>query len=157
MNLKDVTFEVQGLLHAYVQTLDDEKYEEWPDFFTDGALYKIIARDNYERNLPLATLFCDGKAMMRDRVVAIRQAIVYPRSFLRHLVSAVTVARQEDDRYLVQSNYVVFSTLYNGATKVFNAGKYLDEVVFVDGRPKFKKKVVVYDTLQIPSLLVIPI
>ena len=157
MNLSEVTFEVERLLYAYAHALDDEKYEEWPDFFTDGALYKIIARDNFERNLPLATLFCDGKAMMRDRVIAIRRASVFPRSFLRHLISAVRVLGQEEGRYWVQSNYVVFSTLDNQETKVFNAGKYLDEVVFVDGRAKFQKKTVIYDTLQIPGLLVIPI
>lgn len=157
MNLRDATFEAEQLLRAYVQVLDDENYEQWPDFFTDGALYKIIARDNYERDLPLATLFCEGKAMMQDRVVAIRQATLFPRAFLRHLVSTVRVTGREEERYLIQSNYVVFSTLYNEETKVFNAGKYLDEVVFVGGRAKFKKKIVVYDTLQIPSLLVIPI
>lgn len=157
MNLREVTFEVERLLYAYAQALDDEKYEEWPDFFTDGGFYKVIARDNFERKLPLATLFCDGKAMMLDRVVAIREASVFPRSFLRHLVSAVRVAGQEGDRYLVQSNYVVFATLDNQETKVFNAGKYVDEVVFVDGWAKFQKKTVIYDTLQIPGLLVIPI
>jgi len=157
LNLRDVKFEADELMHAYVQALDDGRYEEWPEFFTDEALYKIIARDNFERNLPLATMFCAGKAMMKDRVVALCEACVYSANYLRHLVSAVRVSAGENDGYIVQSNYVVFSTAYNEETKVFNAGRYMDEIVFIDGIPKLRKKIVVYDTLQIPSLLAIPI
>jgi hypothetical protein len=29
--------------------------------------------------------------------------------------------------------------------------------VFVEGRPKFHEKIVIYDSLQIPGLLVIPL
>lgn len=157
MNPRDMFFEIQELLHAYVEALDEQKYEEWPEFFTDDARYQIMARDNFERNLPLATLACDGKAMMKDRVIAIREACVYPPTYLRHLVSAVRVSGMQAESYLAQSSYAVLSTAYNEETRVFNTGRYMDEVVFVDGKAKFKKKVVVYDTLQIPGLLVIPI
>ncbi|HWP58974.1 MAG TPA: aromatic-ring-hydroxylating dioxygenase subunit beta [Candidatus Acidoferrales bacterium] len=157
MDLKDLTFAAEQLLHAYTLTLDDGRYEEWPDFFTEDALYKVIARENFDRGLPLATMFCDGKGMMRDRVVAIREASIYAPAYLRHLVSSVRIAGQENESYRVESNYAVLSTRHNEETKVFNAGKYLDRIVFVNGAAKFKEKVVVYDTLQIPSLLVIPI
>ncbi len=157
MNLRDVTFEAQNLIHAYAQTLDDGNYEQWPEFFTDAAIYQVVARDNFERNLPLATMFCDGKGMMKDRVAAIRGACVYAPNYLRHLVSGTKVLGRIDEAYQVQSSYAVLTTPYNEETKVFNTGRYLDEVVFVNGSAKFRKKVVVYDTLQIPSLLVIPL
>ena len=43
------------------------------------------------------------------------------------------------------------------ATKVFLSGKYMDKIVFENGGYKFREKIVVYDTLQIPSMIVIPI
>ena len=152
-----MTFAAAELLHAYVHTLDNGDYERWADFFTDDALYKIVARDNFERDLPLATLFCSGKGMMRDRVVAIREALVYAPNYLRHIVSAARVTGGDGDRIAAEANYVVFSTAQDDESKVFNTGKYVDEIVWLDGTPKFQKKLVVYDSLVIPSLLVIPI
>ena len=100
---------------------------------------------------------CVGQGMMRDRVIAIRKASVYSPRFLRHLVSSVRVVSQEDDCFLAESNYVVFQTLQDQETKVFNAGRYVDRVVFDGGKLRFREKTVIYDTLQIPGLLVIPI
>jgi anthranilate 1,2-dioxygenase small subunit len=40
-----------------------------------------VARDNYERPLPLATMFCQGKGMVRDRVIAIREALIYAPNY----------------------------------------------------------------------------
>ena len=157
MKPQEITFAASELLHAYVHTLDNGEYERWPDFFTEDALYKIVARDNFERDLPLATLFCNGTGMMRDRVVAIREALVYSPNYLRHIVSAVRVTASDGDRFQAESNYVVFSTAQDEETRVFNTGKYVDEIVWVGGVPKFQKKLVVYDSLVIPSLLVIPI
>jgi anthranilate 1,2-dioxygenase small subunit len=42
-------------------------------------------------------------------------------------------------------------------TKVFNAGQYVDKILFGTGEPKFQEKLVIYDTIQIPGLLVVPI
>jgi len=58
---------------------------------------------------------------------------------------------------VIQANYVVFQTLLDEETKVFNVGKYKSKIVFADGRPKFQEKLVIYDSLQIPGMLVIPI
>ncbi|MGH7855101.1 MAG: aromatic-ring-hydroxylating dioxygenase subunit beta [Candidatus Binatia bacterium] len=157
VKLREMTFDAADLLHAYVHALDNGQYERWADFFTEDALYKIVARDNYERDLPLATMFCQGKGMMRDRVIAIREALVYSPNYLRHLVSAVRVTDANGGSFAVEANYVVFSTAYNNETKVFNSGKYLDEIVYVEGQAKFNRKLVVYDSLLIPSLLVIPL
>lgn len=148
---------MEQLITDYVQCLDDDRLEEWPEFFIETGLYRIVSRENVERNYRLATMFCDSKAMMKDRVVAIRNASVFSQRYLRHLVTNIRLAAREGNDYLVQSNYVVFQTLQGEETKVFNAGRYLDRVVFLDDRPKFKEKIVVYDTLQIPSVLVIPI
>jgi anthranilate 1,2-dioxygenase small subunit len=150
------TFAVE-LLDAYVECLDEERYEEWPEFFTENGVYKIVARENVERNLPLATMSCTSKGMMKDRVVAIRNASVFSPRYLRHIVGSVRVAGREGDCHLVQANYAVFQTLQDEETKVFNVGKYRTRIVFVDGCPKIQEKLVIYDSLQIPGLLVVPI
>ena len=157
MTNREIREEAQDLLDRYVQCLDEDRLEEWPDFFVDTAVYKIISRVNIERNHPLATMFCDSKNMMKDRVVAIRNASVFSQRYLRHLVTNVRVTGQDGDAYVVKSNYVVLQTLQGEETKVFNAGQYVDRIVFGNGDPKFQEKLAVYDTIQIPGLLVIPI
>ena len=150
-------WEAEELLDRYAQCLDEDRLEEWPEFFSEKAVYKIISRVNVERNYQLATILCDSRDMMKDRVIAIRNASVFSQRYLRHLVTNVRVAGQEGEAWLVKSNYVVLQTLQNEETKVFNAGQYVDKIIFDNGSPKFQEKIVIYDSLQIPGLLVIPI
>ena len=157
MTTREMRWEAEELLDRYAQCLDEDRLEEWPEFFREKAVYKIISRVNVERNYQLATIMCDSRDMMKDRVIAIRNASVFSQRYLRHLVTNVRVAGQEGEAWLVKSNYVVLQTLQNEETKVFNAGQYVDKIVFDNGGPKFQEKLVIYDTIQIPGLLVIPI
>jgi len=157
MNLKDLRFEVEEVYYDYVECIDDGELERWPDFFTDECLYKIIPRENFERNLPLATMLCESKGMLKDRVVAIRQTSMYAPRALRHLISNIRIKGQEDGFIRVQANYVVLQTLIDDETRVFNAGKYLDKLVREDGRLKFKEKLCVFDSVLIPASLIYPI
>lgn len=157
MNAQQLRFEAEELFSAYAHCLDDDRVEEWPDFFTDTGGYKIIGRDNVELKLPLATMLCTSKAMMTDRVVAIRNASVYSQRYLRHVVSGVRVVFDHVESYDVAATFVVFQTLQDEPTKVFMAGKYTGKIVFVDGKAKFRELTAIYDSLQIPGLLVIPL
>ncbi len=152
-----VKSEAQDLIDAYVQCLDDDRLEEWPDFFVDNAVYKIVARENVERNLPIATMSCTSQAMMKDRVVALRKASVFSPRYLRHLVSNLRVLGQEDGAHLVQGNFAVFQTLLDEESKVFMVGKYQSKLLLTDAGPKFREMLVIYDSLQIPGLLAVPI
>jgi anthranilate 1,2-dioxygenase small subunit len=157
VDAQSIKSEADDLISAYVHCLDDDRIEEWPEFFADNGVYKIVGRDNVDRNLPIATMSCHGKGMMKDRVNAIRNASVYSPRYLRHLVGSVQVVDRQGDCHLVQANFVVFQTLQDEETKVFMAGKYQSKIVFVESRPKFQEKIVIYDSLQIPGLLVIPL
>lgn len=154
---QELQFQVEQLLGAYVEAIDDDQLEKWPEFFVDECVYKIISRENADSGLPAATMFCDSKGMLRDRVVALRHANIYARHYYRHLLSNILVKEVDGLVACVQSNYLVLQTLLNGDTKVFNAGKYLDRVVFTEQGPRFLEKVVVFDTYRIPNLLVTPI
>jgi anthranilate 1,2-dioxygenase small subunit len=145
------------LVDEYVQCLDEDRIEEWPEFFIDSGVYKIVARENVDRGLPIATMSCTSKGMMKDRVVAIRKASVYSPRYLRHIVSNVRVAGADGASHPVQANYVVFQTLQDQETKIFNVGRYQARMVFIDGLARFSELIVIYDSLQIPGLLVIPI
>ncbi|MBC7161108.1 MAG: aromatic-ring-hydroxylating dioxygenase subunit beta [Immundisolibacter sp.] len=153
----DLHYQVGKLLSDYVECIDDDRLEEWPDLFVEDCLYQVIARENADRGLPTSAMYCDSRGMLRDRVVALRHANIYAKHYYRHVLSNVNVKGVQDGEVLVQSNYVVLQTLVEGDTKVFNAGKYLDRIVATPDGLRFKRKVVVFDTYRIPNLLVTPL
>ncbi len=157
MSQQPLRYEVEELIHAYVQCIDDNELESWPDFFTAACVYKVIPRENADLGLPVAVMFCDSKGMLRDRIVALRKANIYAPHFYRHLVSNVRVLGEENGVIRAQTNYVVFQTLLDGETRIYNAGKYLDQIVRVDGQLRFKEKLCVFDTNRIQTLMVTPI
>lgn len=157
MSTMELRYEVEELLHAYVQCIDDNELEAWPDFFVDDCVYKIIPRENADQGLPVAVIYCDSKGMLHDRIVALRQANIYAPHFYRHLVSNTRILGEEDGEIRAQTNYLVLQTLLDGETRIYNAGKYLDRIVRVDGQLKFKEKLCIFDTYRIQTLMVTPI
>lgn len=153
----ELQYHVEQLLGRYVQCIDDDALEQWPDFFTESCCYKIISRENTDRDLPLAAIYCDSRGMLRDRVIALRHANIYAEHFYRHLVSNLQVKEVGNDFVTTQANYVVLQTLTNGDTHIYNAGKYLDRIVFSDQGLMYAEKIVVFDTYRIANLMVTPI
>ena len=56
MSARDLRLELEELYAEYAGCLDEDRFEDWPAFFTDDCIYKIIPRENFERGLPLALL-----------------------------------------------------------------------------------------------------
>ena len=156
-NSREVQSRIEDLIHAYVQCIDDDRLEEWPEFFTDQCKYQIISRENDERNLPAAIVYCDSKQMLKDRITAHREANIFEAHVYRHIVSSIRIVGVEDETYTVHSNYAVFQTRVDGYSEVYNVGRYIDKIVIENEMFKFKEKKVVYDTLVIPTLLVTPL
>lgn len=153
-------YEVEELLYDYVQTIDDDRLEQWPEFFVEDCEYSIIPRENTDLGLPAAVIFCDSQGMLHDRVVALRKANIYPEHYSRHIVSNMRVSADSADNNGVihaEGNYLVLQTRMDGDTKIYNAGKYIDEIIRVDGKLKYRKKTCVFDTHRIQTLLVTPI
>ena len=157
MSRRDLRLELEELYAEYVACLDEERMEEWPEFFTDDAVYRIIPRENFERGLPIATLHCESKGYLKDRVVAIRQTSVYAPRYVRRLVSNIRVLGWRDEALHVRANYAAFETLRDELTRVFSVGQCHDTLVIADGRLKFKEKLVIFDSELIPNSLIYPL
>lgn len=157
MSARDLRLELEELYADYVACLDEERLEEWPEFFTDDAVYRIIPRENFERGLPIATLHCESKGYLQDRVVAIRQTAVYAPRYMRRLVTNIRILGWKDGWLEGRANYAAFETLRDELTRVFSVGRCHDKLVVVDGRLKFKEKLVIFDSELIPNSLVYPL
>jgi anthranilate 1,2-dioxygenase small subunit len=150
-------FRVQQLLAEYVELIDEDRLEQWPALFVERAVYRVVPRENAERGLPAAAIFCDSRGMLVDRVVSLRQANIYAVHQHRHLLGNLRIVERGDDAVRAQCNYVVFQTRVDGRTSIYSAGKYEDRIVVDEGRLRFSEKLVTFDTYRIDSLMVRPL
>lgn len=158
LDQRDLRFALETLLADYVAILDGGDIERWPDFFTEDGVYKIIPLENYERDLPMAVMFCDSRGMLVDRVTAIRRTLLFAPRALRHITSSMRIeGSDEAGGVRVQTNYVVFENTPDVSNRVFNVGRYLDRVVVEAGRLRYAEKLCVFDTSVVPTSLIYPI
>ncbi len=153
----ELKYHVENLLSRYVHCLDDDQLEIWPTLFTEKCLYRLIARENTDRNLSLAALFCDSRPMLTDRVVSLRHANIYERHSYRHIISSLIITDVKSDEVSASSHYAVFRTGTNGATELYQTGRYDDLIATENGEWLFRQKIVTFDTGRIDSLLATPI
>lgn len=150
---------VRELYDEYAYLLDRGDFPGWLALFTADAEYRVVARENHERGLPLATIRCDSRDMLADRVDAIVGTQFYARRIVRHFVSAIRPAAvpADDGRLGVTANFMVVETLVDEASRIHSVGEYLDEIAPTDDGPRFARKIAVYDAPLVPTSLVIPL
>ncbi len=150
-------FELHQLQERYINALDNDRLEEWPEFFTDDCLYEIVPRENEDAGLPIGIIYCDSKKMLRDRVLSLRHANVYEAHSYRHMTSGLVFRELDEATVEAESSYVVVQTLQDGQSFVYQAGRYLDRLVRTAAGWRYASRRVVYDTLRVPTLLATPI
>ena len=69
-------FALLDLLTEYGARLDAGDYDHWLDLFAAECAYSVVPRENYDRGLPAALIYCDNRAVLRDRVREIGRAHV---------------------------------------------------------------------------------
>lgn len=148
---------VADLYADYGACIDGAKYDEWPEFFTDNAWYRVVPRENFDRDLPLSTLSLKGKAMMKDRIYGVESTIFHAPYYQRHVIGLPSITVREDETINVEANYAVFRTKRDFPAEIFSVGRYIDRVVFEGENLKFSQKFCVFDNDIIPNSLIYPI
>jgi|SRR5215207_10116361 3-phenylpropionate/cinnamic acid dioxygenase small subunit len=149
---------VQELNARYVRTIDEDRLEAWPDFFTEDARYRITTADNLEQRLPLGMVYANSRAMLRDRVRALREANVYEAQRYRHIIGPPLINATEAGQVRAQTSFMVARIMHTGETMLFATGRYEDRII-LDGPDgaRFAEKLVVLDSRQVDTLLAIPL
>jgi len=156
MNI-ELKLKVEDLNARYVQAIDDNKLEAWPDFFTEQGRYRVTTAENFERGLPLGMIYATSRAMLRDRVRSLREANVYEAQRYRHVIGVPLIASAEGSAARAQTSFIVARIMQNGETTLFATGRYHDHVVLDDGKARFAEKIVILDSRLIDTLLAIPL
>jgi 3-phenylpropionate/cinnamic acid dioxygenase small subunit len=153
----ELQLRAQNLLGRYVQVIDDNRIEAWPDFFTEHGRYLVTTAENVERGLPIGMIYATSRAMLRDRVKALRDANVYEAQRYRHVLGPPLIEPAGGGEVRAQTNFMVARVMHSGETLLFATGRYQDRIVLDDGEARFAEKIVILDSRQIDTLLAIPL
>jgi anthranilate 1,2-dioxygenase small subunit len=148
---------VESFMAAYVNTIDADHLEQWPDFFSEDAVYKVCTRENYDRGLPLSVMSCNGRGMLRDRISALRTANVYEPHVYCHLIGPVHILEASRGYARTDSNFQVVRTMVDGSMSIYACGRSLDTFSIGEKELKLSERTVILDSRQIDTLLVIPL
>ena len=150
-------FEIAQLHADYAAAVDRGDWDAWVALFTEDCVYRIVPRENFERGLALATLAFDSRAMLQDRVYAIRETLFHDPYYQRHVVGLPRLLSQDDTGLRCEANYAVFRTKLSQLSTVFNVGRYLDTVVRTGNGLKFASRECIYDSEMVPNSIIYPI
>lgn len=143
------------LLAEYGALLDAARYDAWLELFAAQCRYRVMPRENHERGLPAGLILCDSRAMLEDRIMALREANKYNIHTDRHLIGLPRVL--SPDGIAIEAPFAVYQTDQEGATRLFATGLYLDRLKTAEGGLKIYDKLVLLDTFAVPTLLATPL
>lgn len=155
--LREARWEVEEFHYEYASGLERGEIERWPDFFTEDATYHVIARDNAESDLPLGLIYCEGRAMMRDRAYALLNTEMYAPRYTQLRVSNTRVLSVDGPLIRAEASYLLLETLVDEPSVVQQVGKYYDLFERIGDGLLIRERRCVYDTVIINNCLVFPV
>jgi anthranilate 1,2-dioxygenase small subunit len=148
---------IRAFYEDYIVCLDEAELERWPDFFTEDAVYKITSRENHDSGLEHGEILCEGKGMIRDRVTAIRETLVYEPRAQRRFVDGLRVRSVEGGLVRAQAGFAVFEAMADREPYLLMMGRSLDTLVEGGDGFRFAERLCVYDNYRIRTSLILPV
>jgi 3-phenylpropionate/cinnamic acid dioxygenase small subunit len=158
MSDAETLFRLAALNTEYANCIDADRLEEWPGLFLESGRYRITTADNQRRGYAAGIIYADSRAMLTDRVAALREANIYERQSYRHIVGLPAPRSGDAGEITAETPFLVVRTMRDGRMDLFAAGVYLDRVRGdADGRLRFAERVVVCDSSRFDTLVAIPL
>lgn len=148
--------EIERFNTRYAAALDAQRLTEWTELFTEDAVYLVTSRENADRGLPVGLIYCEGRAMIRDRAFALEKTSMFAPRYLRHIIGNLAV--EANERITATANYAVFQVLLDRPdATVHQVGVYHDVFQRTDQGLKLRERRCVYDNLLVPNALCLPV
>lgn len=148
---------IHELIAAYAECIDDDRLEEWPDFFVEDCRYLITSRQSHEAGYRHGVVYAASKGMLRDRILALRRANIFEPHRYRHIIGPTRIGKIADGIAEVRSNFIAVRIMHDGEMSLFAAGRYLDRIAAATESFRFIERLVILDSDKIDTLLVIPL
>lgn len=142
---------------AYAQVIDSDALEQWPAFFTENCRYRITHVENEREGLPAGIIYADSRAMLEDRIAALREANIYERQRYRHLLGVPLIESADASGAVARTPFMVARIMATGETTLFATGVYQDRFMMIDGKLQLSERVAVCDSTVTDTLLALPL
>jgi anthranilate 1,2-dioxygenase small subunit/terephthalate 1,2-dioxygenase oxygenase component beta subunit len=142
---------------AYAHAIDSDELERWPSFFTADCHYRITHVENEREGLPAGIVWADSRAMLEDRIAALREANIYERQRYRHLLGIPMVASADAAEASATTPFMVARIMHTGETIMFATGVYRDRFVRTEGGLLLAERVAICDSTVTDTLLALPL
>jgi len=155
VSLRDLWHELMQFYINEAWLLDDRRFNEWLDLFTDDLFYFMPRRLNVQRKdlaLELSqvgdlAIFEDDKTFLTMRVERLDTGMAWaedPPSRTRHLVGNLVVEPISESEVKAKTAFILYRSQHETEQDIF-AGSRDDELRKVDGQWKVAKRVIVLD------------
>ncbi len=141
---------------AYADAIDSDRLEDWPNFFVNDCRYVITTAENHRAGLAAGVVWADSRAMLEDRVAALRRANIYERQTYRHILGLPLVRTVQGKTIQAETPFVVVRTLRDGKMDLFAAGRYLDRIR-TGPEWQLAERIAVCDSSRFDTLLALPL
>lgn len=142
---------------AYAHAIDSDALEQWPAFFTANCHYRITHVENEQEGLPAGIVWADSRAMLEDRIAALREANIYERQRYRHLLGMPLVESADAAGAVARTPFMVARIMATGQTELFATGEYRDRFVLQDGTLLLAERVAICDSTVTDTLMALPL
>jgi 3-phenylpropionate/cinnamic acid dioxygenase small subunit len=143
--------EIEDLLYKYARLVDEQRYHDWIDLFTEDGSYSAITVENLNQQ-GLFLFKDDGKEALKERVAYLMGYWQVPRSQTLHLVSNLEVNHLEENEVECRSCYHIYRIGEDGVPQFYSCGVYEDLLVKLNGSWRFRRrKVIVYNNTLPPN------
>jgi 3-phenylpropionate/cinnamic acid dioxygenase small subunit len=159
----ELKYEVEAFLFREARLLDERKFEDWIELFTDDAVYWMPGRTNPWRaqgveesvNKPgELALFEETKGTLATRVARLRTGLAWaeePPSRTRHLIANVEVeAGSQPAELVARSNFLVYRAQLERDKDLF-VGAREDVLRRVDGNLKIVRRTLLMEDVVLNS------
>ncbi len=158
MTSAELLFRLAALNTHYANAIDADRLEDWPGFFEEVCLYKITTAENEKRGYAAGVVYADSRAMLSDRIAALRQANIYERHSYRHIIGTPSVRSEEEGVIAAETPFLIVRIMRDGKMDLFATGVYRDRVSqAADGELRVAERIVVCDSPRFDTLVAIPV
>ena len=142
----------------YAQVIDSDAMEQWPAFFTERCMYRITHVENEREGLAAGIVYADSRAMLEDRVAALREANIYERQRYRHLLGLPLVLSADGNAAVAHTPFMVARIMAgSGDTMLFATGVYQDRFVMDGTGLLLAERIAVCDSTVTDTLMALPL
>lgn len=141
----------------YAHAIDSDALEAWPAFFTEDCHYRITHVENEQEGLAAGIVYADSRAMLEDRIAALREANIYERHRYRHLLGLPMVESADGASARARTPFVVVRIMATGQSEVFATGEYRDHYVQTADQLLLAERVAVCDSTVTDTLMALPL